>query len=1072
MNSGLFKSSGRDIRPLLFLFLLLLIFQGPASARQFTHDSGLTTSPQYLRNTESPSHLHIIAVMVEFQPDSNRFTSGNGTFDDGSIPFLESPGTNIDALPHDQGYFEAHLEFTKNYFQRVSNGRLKIDYQVLPKIYRLNQKMEEYSPTGLNPELTPLARLVQDTWDMVSSDPDPDIQIEPGQNFAFIIFHAGIGRDVELTGSSLDRTPQDIPSVYLSTASLRNLLNDPSFSGFEVDNGNLLIDHSIILPRTLSRSGEDISGNRFVLPLSINGMLTAQIGRRIGLPYLFHTETGESGIGRFGLMDGAGIFSYHGLFPPEPSAWEKIYMGWTEPLQIPYDHTETIHLQASMINRDGDVAKVSLSQSEYFLLENRHRDPMGNGIELTIRKPDGTITTQFFTNDDIDFVRQNSGFDDLLEPGVIIDVSHFDFSLPGGRTTLSTDGQQLEKNLNGGILIWHIDENVIRNGIFANNINNNPVHRGVDLKEADGAQDIGRPVSTGFFQNEVNGSPFDFWWSGNNSSVIFRNDTLSLYQNKFGPQTTPDNRSHTGAVSHFELFDFSDNRPLASFRIRKVEPFESLYTLVRNETLSDLIPYNLTYDNFQKRYPLAMIPFENDSGTDILIPGQNGILSIDLKADSNTTDYQFLELDKPQQPLLLSDSGTSSIALAELPFAASDLLELHIVHYLNREFHTTKQFQLEPNFGFISMSEPGIIDLDGSTQRLNLNTNTIITDVYPVQRSETLNGVSSRIENNRLIIQNPDGTKSHLLNTELETHQRLHTGLIQSENSGVYVYLLGDGKLTLYTPEDQYQIPVQLSDSEFIEWPAFADINQNGDPEILFIDQETGLLNSKNTRGALSPGFPVSPPPGHIFTGTPLIADINGNGSSELIIQAHNKRTLSLFAYDMNGNPAEGFPLLIGGLGNPDAMPVHPLLFDRYLIAVSPDGDLKSWFFPEMENIKWASGYGSNFNNKVSGMIDFQHQQEPAFTLLNTDETYNWPNPAKNETHIRFETVHPAQITIKITTLSGRLIYDQTIQARGTIPEEVLLDTSGWPSGAYIALIEANDGIKKEKKLIKIAIVK
>lgn len=1072
MNSGLFKSSGRDIRPLLFLFLLLLIVQAPATARQLTHDSGLVHTPQQHQNTKSPSHLHIIAVMVEFQPDSNRFTSGNGTFDEGSIPYLESPGTNIDALPHDQGYFEAHLQFTKNYFQKVSNGKLNIDYQVMPKIYRLNKKMEEYSPVGLNPELTPLASLVQDTWELVSADPELDLQYNPGQDFAFIIFHAGIGRDVELTGTSLDRTPQDIPSAFLSSTSLKNLLNDPSFSGFEIDNGNLLIDHSIILPRTLSRSGEDFSGNRFVLPLSINGMLTAQVGRRIGLPYLFNTETGQSGIGRFGLMDGTGIFSYNGLFPPEPSAWEKFYMGWVEPFHVKYDHPEPIHLQASTTYRHSDIAKISLSQSEYFLLENRHRDPFETGVELTIRKPDGTITSQVFRNEDIDFVNQNSGFDDLLEPGVIIDVSHFDFSLPGGKTTIPVDGQQIEKNLNGGILIWHIDENVIRSGLSANNINNNPDHRGVELKEADGAQDIGRPISTGFFQNEVNGSPFDFWWSGNNSSVIFRNDTLSLYENKFGPQTIPDNRSHTGAVSHFELFDFSDNQPLASFRIHKVEPYESLFTLYRNETLSEITPYSLSNDIFQKKYPLALIPFENESGFDVLIPGQNGILIFNHTSGSNNTEHQFLQFDQPQQPLLLSGNGIPSIALAGYPLSVSDLMELNIVQLLNREFKTTKQYHLEPNFGFISMSEPGIIDLDGSSQRLIINSDTIITDEYPVQRSESLNGVSSRIEQNRLIIHYPDGTKSHLLQSENDVHQRLHTGLIQSENSGVYVYLLSDGRLTLYSPEDLYQIPVHLSDSEFIGWPAFADINQNGDPEIIYIDHDSGLLISKNTRGALSPGFPVSPPSGHIFTGTPLISDINGNGSSELIIQVSNMNTLSLLAYDQNGELAEGFPLHVGGIGNSDFTPIHPLIIDKYLIAVSPEGDLKSWYFPEMENIKWASGYGSNFNNKVSGRIDFQQMQEPIFTLLNTDETYNWPNPATNETHIRFETIHQAQITIRITTLSGRLVHDQTIQARGSLPEEVLLDTSGWPSGAYFALIEANDGIRKEKKLVKIAIVR
>lgn len=78
-------------------------------------------------------------------------------------------------------------------------------------------------------------------------------------------FTSGNGRDVELTGTTLDRTPQDIPSVYLSKQALQNLFDDPSFSGFEISGGNLIVDHTLILPRTLSRSGVDFSGNRDLL---------------------------------------------------------------------------------------------------------------------------------------------------------------------------------------------------------------------------------------------------------------------------------------------------------------------------------------------------------------------------------------------------------------------------------------------------------------------------------------------------------------------------------------------------------------------------------------------------------------------------------------------------------------------------------------------------------------------------------------------------------------------------------------------------------------------------------------
>ena len=103
-----------------------------------------------------------------------------------------------------------------------------------------------------------------------------------------------------------------------------------SFSGFPVSDGTFNINNSMIIPETESREIEIIGGS-VLYQISINGLLAASVGSYIGLPDLYDTETGLSAIGRFGLMDGQAIFAYNGIFPPEPSAWEKIYMGWAQP---------------------------------------------------------------------------------------------------------------------------------------------------------------------------------------------------------------------------------------------------------------------------------------------------------------------------------------------------------------------------------------------------------------------------------------------------------------------------------------------------------------------------------------------------------------------------------------------------------------------------------------------------------------------------------------------------------------------------------------------------------------------
>jgi len=565
--------------------------------------------------------LKVVAVMVEFQPDTNRFTSGNGTFGPGSIPYLDDPGTNIDPLPHNKAYFEAHLEFVKNYFENASNGQLTINYQVLDNVYRLPNEMKEYSPIGVDPSSEPLAELAHDVWTVVAEDGALPLNFIPDNNTVFVVFHAGVGRDIQLTGTTLNITPQDIPSVYLSRNAISRLFDDPSFSGFPIDNGNVLVSNTVITPRTLSRSGEDVTGNEFVLSLSINGLLTAQIGSHLGLPDLFNTQTGESGIGRFGLMDGAGIFAYNGLFPPELSAWEKVRLGWQQPFEIQPEPEQEIFLPAAVLKEPNSIARISISNDEYFLIENRHRDPDNTGVTLTIQPPDGSAPVeQTFTNSDTSFVFQFSDFADNLIPGVVTNVSNYDFALPGGPVGAIDDIED-ERVLNGGFLIWHIDESVIRNQLaLRNGINDNPDRRGVELMEADGAQDIGRPTAIGFFQNEVNGSAFDFWWSGNNASVITQSGTITLYENRFGPDTTPNNNSKSGAPSFFELDEFSDNLPMGSFTIRSASPNSELYNLVESR---QNLPYTY-YSTGTVRPPLAAIPFSNGNNSLALIPAQGG----------------------------------------------------------------------------------------------------------------------------------------------------------------------------------------------------------------------------------------------------------------------------------------------------------------------------------------------------------------------------------------------------------------------------------------------------------------
>ena len=1058
---------------MIFLSLLFLCLTntGHLSAQDYYNSSqNLNDAAFVVSSSDEPvqGQLNILAVMVEFQPDTNRFTSGNGTFGPGSVPYLEDPGTPIDALPHDRGYFEAHLEFAKNYFEQLSGGLLSIQYHVLSEVYTLENDMAHYSPIGEDPELSPLAELANDVWDQVQQNGNVPVSLSSHENTAFVIFHAGIGRDIQLTGTTLDRTPQDIPSVYLSLQAFRNLLGDPSFSGFEIDDGNLLVNNTLILPRTLSRSGEDIAGNPFVLPLSMNGMITAQIGSHLGLPDLFNTETGESGIGRFGLMDGAGIFSYNGLFPPELSAWEKIHLGWAEPFDVSTKTDHPITLPAASLRQNKSIAKIPISSREYFLVENRHRDPENNGVTLTIRRPDGLYVNQTFTNSDTEFTRQESGFDKRLEPGVIVDVSNYDFSLPGGRISgVNTNGTGDDRELNGGILIWHIDESVIHQKLGREGINNNPRQRAVNLQEADGAQDIGRPLSAGLFQNEVNGSAFDFWWKGNNAIVIAQNDTIQLYQNRFGPDTTPDNRSNSGAISLFELYDFSDNLPTASFRIREVNPFADLYHLKDSRSDLSLSTYTDQSDPYWLRYPLAMQPYTTGEETSIMIPSQNGIQF--YYPNSNELTEIIIPAESLQQPFIGFDAPL--ITVAPNPVQQNESFTVSLFTFDGSKATQLWNFDTAPNYGFISSSENFILDFDGTPVRFDADNLEIFEAQSNQWLSESAGGYQSKIEDELLILDFPGGSESILLQHS-EPFQRKHTGIIENRDHSFQFYLLRDGKLSLFSLENERIEETVITDTGFIDWPAFADFNEDGSPDILFIDHSKNRIVAKNRYGTMLRDFPLYPPSDIRFTGTPLIGDLNGDGSKEIVITGQDQYSVNLYAFTGRGEPLQGFPLYVGGVSDQQNQPVHPLITGNHLIAVSHTGDLKTWTFPNMQRIAWPSKYGNHTNNKVSGFIDFDTPPVFDFTLLNRDETYNWPNPALDETYLRFQTSERAEIRIKITTMSGRLIYDQQFESRAGLAEEVLIDTSSWGSGGYFALVEAKSSSVTERKLVKIAIVR
>lgn len=1017
-----------------------------------------------LQPRDATGTLNIVAIMVEFQPDEDRLTTGTGIFGptgaDG-LPFLtRAEDVRIEPLPHNRSYFEAHLEFAKNYFERSSDAQLTINYQVLPDIYRLPNEMSDYSPTGETFTYEKLALLIQDAWQEVENGPDFDNAGLNPENTAFVIFHAGVGRDIELTGTNLNITPFDIPSIYLGKDDLGVLLDLPGFDGFSVNDDNFRVTNSMIIPRTESRPGLDIQDNEFVLPLSINGLLVASIASHLGLPDLFNTETGEPGIGRFGLMDGAGFFAYNGLLPPEPSAWEKTYLGWQEPIEVNPISDTPIDLPAASLNSNNNIAKISLSPSEYFLVENRHRDPEGNGLTLTIQTPQGDLIQQTFTNDDEDFVFQQENYDKLLEAGVVIDASNFDFSLPGGLDTgQDSSDPQDDRYLNGGMLIWHIDERVISQNLNSGSVNANPARRGIDLEEADGAQDIGFEIPGALNNNATFGTAYDFWWAGNDYRVILETGSeISLYENRFGPDTTPNNNSNSGSPSFFELFDFSGNLPISSFSIRRSEPFEALYTSGIEMQLDQGTEYYTASDPHYRSFPLSLSIYEAQNDTFLIVPSSSGAYAINLSETEETVTK--LTGTSVQQPYI-----GDQLILADKP--DPDIPDIGVAaltwNSFTNTFDTTWTASIPANDGFLSSQSDQILHADHTNTGIDLSDGTLITlQPDPFQRSPILSGNYAEITNTILSF-----SSDPAINIQLDTNNdRNYVGSVQLGNKLLFS-LIQDDSYSLVDIEDTEPVTT-IFEGRDIEWPAITE-----DASAFLVDKQNNRLVGLNRLGGIEPNTPIPAPDGVQFIGTPLITKSTETEENSLFVIGQSENSVDLFAYDSQGDLLEGFPLYVGGSLGQDFQPIHPIIYNNELYAISHDGNLRSWNLKNIDNTEWNGRYGQfRFNKHIAIVQESDRPTVNTYGILNRSETYNWPNPADDVTNLRFQIAPPGgTVEITIITTSGQVIFENTYSSAGGFPEDIEINTGNWQSGGYIARVKANVDGKTETKIYKIGIV-
>lgn len=959
----------------------------------------------------TPDTIKVIAVLVQFQEDNDPRTTGNGKFDLTNKyynPNLQKD-TVIDAPPYDSLYFIDHLEFLKNYYYKSSKGKLNIDYKLYGTVIKLPNVMSYYSPQK-NENNAKLGQLFLDTW--ARADSIMDLSGYDSSNTAFVIFHAGVGRDIDLVSIfGYDPYPYDIPSVFLGNKNLQEL----SINGYTTRSG-LVIRNSLIIPSNELRDLSLISGN-VLLQLGINGILCASFGSYLGLPDLFNTTSGKTAIGRFGLMDGQSIFSYNGIFPPEPSAWEKIYLGWIEPVVISSgDSYINLKTSSSNNNVDSSVIKVLMNNKEYFLIENRNRSLDNTGQTVYARNRAFRDSTTFL-KDVPGFVN----YDIYAVNGNVTNVKYLDWSLPGVITDTC--------NYRGGILIWHIDENVIDANISTNSINNNIKHRGVCLMEAKGSQDIGVTYSTPIGDVTSDGYFVDFWYNGNHYVPS------NIYKNEFTPTSYPNSLSYSLANNNIYITEFDSISSVMKFRVRigsdEIKPLTGFpkYIGGTNNNLDNPVAFDIDgdgKDEFFINNNNDLYGFKtdgsslNNSPTGVLLynfgrtPATIGYTNNSkwIIASSNTNKFGLYKLSNGT----ITDSvveNISSLPISPLVFDSSKI----VLGFENGWLMERK--------------------LDGTANIIDSTSRASITSLSRING----NNYSFRTGNSKYII------FGNLLNqTSIDSLE------LDYANNKLYI----DGK----------RININFNIGS-IKNPILADVNKDGRQEVIFTAE--GKLFVVNYNGVILENFPVNFNK-HINPGI-VVADINNDGIMDLIFTTSEG---DLYAYGINGKVIAGYPIKTGS--NSYSSPALANLNDTLgIIVYGQDKYLYAYKTNKLyddNKILWKNylkdKYLSNNNYKTLSSTKTYSEKLPS------DKVYNWPNPVyDSKTYIRYYiNGNAGAVNIKILDLSGELVTKLNGTAFSNADNEIAWDVSSVQSGIYYGVIEAEVDGSKETKIIKIAVVK
>lgn len=1011
--------------------------------------------PRNMKDISSRNFNKLLVLLIDFQEDSLTTTTGNGKF-------LQDPtgySFPIARPPHDQTYFALQLEALKYYYKAVSFGDFQAEVDIFPQAvagedfsgYTLPHEMSYYNPIGASSELQ-IERFEQYFLDCFNTaDEDDNIDFSQYEHFMFI--HAGSDWQHDVLGDS----PSDLPSFYIVVGDGKEAV---------VDNGTVIINHASNVPETIIQdTAIDESGS---IPIVsnwgvINSVMVHEFGHSLGFVDLYNTMNYTPQVGYYDIMDSGGstainlgvdetgngqadiYYEIEGIFPALPGAWSRIVAfedsyrarGILKDIdQFSFDSEITVLPAEKMFDPEtitdssAYFIKIQLTDTEYLLIENRQVDPDGDGGSYPWTSADDRVVLY------PTYPYPNPSYEATYE---------YDYLLPGW----------IDTNYNsfgGGLLIWHIDEEILyRNNNYENNtVNVHHSSRAVKVIEADGLDDIGNTNS--MFWKGTSFEPFykyyplfdeEGWFTGwDNDYIVNNNGELefigTIFNERLSSSTKPALTTNDGDPFFYSIYDISSCS--IEYGIERVMSFKY------GADLFDITQKIATYDSLRSigyignSYDMPTFPIINENGIELISYVD------DIWQDTLAVNIPYDQT--PSQPIVSYDEDNDGedefyfVSDSELSTISPDINETEVY---------PSPLSDAPLFIPDWLSPVLVVPTE---QTLFIGENE-----YDIQNAKCVyNGEQLIVasENSINIIADPDidVTETSYFQFEIANYDQRHIPICYDDINNNYdaVFLQNDVGDIYRIRNGAIEEIFQLAPYTTAEPSQLAIGNFLNDGQVYIAFGAGDRVFALTTDGTLAPGFPAYLEDEQISPATfPRIITF---GDENLILLAEIENGFIAVNKDAESSIEHSFfwervNTLDQFYWNEDIQQLH------FVYSDASSNLIASYLENVEENPIIWNGYRNNGYNSYYGSIQYQQDPQDALTA------FCFPNPSRNgEVRVKVNNAKAA-IDLKIFDIAGNIVWKSLVEKASNDTQDIRINTSKMSSGVYFGIISSQNEIRK-----------